>query len=127
MKKSEAGKLQSNQPLQKFCELLRYYRKRAKLTQRQLKNRLDAQDYDYASSAISMWEAGKRLPDRSGLFHYLGIALRLSEEEEWALLQAWLVERNIRDLEEYLKLKQREGEVRLIETQRVIAAESFFE
>lgn len=107
-KKPEPGKLQSNHEPESFHELLRYCRERAKLTQRQLIDKLATFGCPYECSAISMWENGKRLPSDSGLFHYLGKALGLSEQEEGALVQAWIAEKNIRDLRGYFVFKQRE-------------------
>jgi transcriptional regulator with XRE-family HTH domain len=94
-----------NEP-ETFAQLLRYYRNRAGLTQLQLVVKLERLAFPVAESTVAMWETGKRLPSESAVFHYLGVSLGLSKDEEWALLQAWLAEHELRALEDYLAIKE---------------------
>ena len=89
-----------------FGALLAHYREEAGLTQLQLCMKLAALDYDVSESAIAMWETGKRLPSDPAAFHFLGICLYLSPDQEKALVLAYLMEKNIRDLESYIGLKR---------------------
>ena len=88
------------------ARLLIYYRNRARLTQVRLVNELADLDFFISDSTLAMWETARRLPNDSRAFHFLGKCLGLSAQEESALVNAWLLERAVRDVEAYWDLKQ---------------------
>jgi len=81
-------------------ELLRYYRCRSNLTQRQLRDRLEDVGFPLGESTISMWESGRRLPSDPLLFLYLSRCLNLKQDEE-ALINAWMLGKFTRKLKGY--------------------------
>lgn len=91
---------------QSLGQLLRYYRKRAGLTQLQLMMRLRDVGYNLGGSTIAMWELGERLPNDPSVFHFLGQVLGLSPQEEQALVEAWIADKTVRELELYHALKE---------------------
>jgi hypothetical protein len=70
----------------------------------------------FSDAAVSMWETKQRLPNDSVIFHKLGKCLGLTLEEERALLNAWLVDKNCRDLQPYLSAKEKSGHPENLET-----------
>jgi hypothetical protein len=89
-----------------FGTLLKYRRTKAGLTRSALTDQLIDLDFDIGSSTIYSWETGARLPNDSRVFHFLGKCLDLSDEEEDALIDTWLKEKNYRDLLAYEKVKR---------------------
>ncbi len=70
---------------QSFGELLRVYRKRSRLTQRQLAERLALH-----ANSISSWELGTYLPQTRGLVLEIARQLALSDQETRQLLESSL-------------------------------------
>ncbi|MBO0795600.1 MAG: helix-turn-helix domain-containing protein, partial [Ktedonobacteraceae bacterium] len=66
-----------------FSELLREYRKRCKLTQQQLAERIGA-----SREAVSFWERGDYKPNTITMLHELARVLRLGEDEKRLLFEA---------------------------------------
>ncbi|MBO0790571.1 MAG: tetratricopeptide repeat protein [Ktedonobacteraceae bacterium] len=66
-----------------FSELLRMYRKRRKLTQQQLGERIGA-----SREAVSFWERGDYKPNTITMLHELARVLRLEEDEKRLLFEA---------------------------------------
>ena len=71
--------------LSSFGELLKTYRKRKRLTQKQLSKQLGVH-----ANTISSWEVGTYLPDTRGLVLELARLLALNEQETRQLLEASL-------------------------------------
>src|SRR6266852_9219511 len=86
LEKPTGGSMESQQTFTaSFGELLKTYRKRKRLTQKQL-----AQQLGVHANTISSWELGTYLPDTRGLVLELARHLALDEQETRQLLEASL-------------------------------------
>lgn len=95
---------ESDHQTDSFKRLLRFYRERAGLRQRDLQVRLATCGYIVSETTISMWENGERLPSDPTLFHHLRHCLSLSEAQERSLMLKCVLELNFRYLEPYINL-----------------------
>jgi tetratricopeptide (TPR) repeat protein len=68
-----------------FSDLLKEFRKRKKLTQSQLANRIEA-----SREAVSLWERGEYKPETKGMVDTLVQALDLNDEEKRLLFEAYV-------------------------------------
>lgn len=68
-----------------FSDLLKEFRKRKKLTQSQLANRIEA-----SREAVSLWERGEYKPETTRMVDALVLALDLNDEEKRLLFEAYL-------------------------------------
>ena len=93
-----------------FGALLRAYRRAARLTQLQVQSRLADQGYQIMDSTLSMWETGRRLPNDSAVFDFLGQVLHLTEAQEAALLDACLSEHTMAYLKPYWVRKEQRAD-----------------
>jgi transcriptional regulator with XRE-family HTH domain len=97
----------TDETVMSFGELLYHFRNKAGLTQTELQQRLIGLGYPIGESTLSMWESRERLPNDSRIFHHLGRALFLDEEEETSLLRACFEERQNNYAQPYFLLKHR--------------------
>jgi transcriptional regulator with XRE-family HTH domain len=116
--RTDRGSPQSSEEAAGPGWLLRKYREEAGLTQRALHEALVRRGYYVSETAVSMWETGERLPSDPVVFHHLGECLSLREDQETALVLAWVVERVFRHLEPYLALNPKLG----LETEQLLAS-----
>ena len=103
---NRAGRPPPDEEQNIFGSLLREYRKRRSLTQRQLIEELADLNYNLGDATISTWECGTRLPDDTKVIPRLGKCLGLTEDEEEALFSAWMLDKYLAHLQDYMEEKR---------------------
>lgn len=88
-----------------FGELLSLFRKKSNKTQQEVAWETEMLNYPLDVTSISKYESGNRRPE-AGIIPYLSLALKLTEEEEKALLLAYLEDFTTSALRNYLKGKE---------------------
>ena len=88
-----------------FGELLSLFRSQANKTQLELSIAISHLDYPIDASTLSKYESGSRRPEAEFIPYY-ALALRLPEEEEGLLLEAYISQDRVNALQSYLRGKE---------------------